>query len=283
MGSINPEIYYEDVNNHGSYRYISLFDLVNNIIDNQIGDGMLLGQVPRRKIIYQVKQAIKMFNLGNLNEPRGCEIELNDTLTAIFPPDYVNFIRVSYVNQYTGKLMPMTINRDINTYSAYLQDQNANILFDQDGYILEGSTLNAQLESNPKNIISYDFDQNCNIGNNNFGLDISKNNNGNFNITQDGIHFGSDALSKVIMLEYLSDGLENNDDKNIKINKILETTVYAYVKYQLLTNSDKVQEYAIRRAKDEFFALKRNATIKLMNVRYQDVMFLLNGRKNWLK
>jgi hypothetical protein len=284
MGAMNPFEYYTDPLLHGSYKYISLLDLVNNIMDNQTGDDTLLGQVPRRKIIFQVKQAIKKFNIGNLNEPRGCELELNDTLTAIFPPDYVNYIRISYVHPTTGKLMPMTINKDLNVYNAYLQDQDANILFDQDGYILEGSSMNAQLESQ-QNVISYEFDANCfcNGGSANFGLDVSQNRNGNYNITKDGIHFGSDSLSKVIMLEYISDGLEVNDDKDIRINKLLESAVYAYVKWQILTNKDKVQEYIVKRAEKEFFAIERNATIQLMNIRYEDVMFLLNGRKNWLR
>jgi hypothetical protein len=278
MSALNPYEYYIDPLNHSSYKYISL------------GDDTLLGQVPRRKVIFQVKQAIKKFNIGNLNEPRGCELELNDTLTAIFPPDYINYIRISYVHPTTGKLMPMTINKDLNVYSSYLQDQNADILFDQNGYILEGTSMNAQLESQ-QNVISYEFDANCfcndanwnNYRHSNFGINVSQNRNGNYNITRDGIHFGSDSLSKVIMLEYISDGLEANDDKDIRINKLLESAVYAYVKWQILTNKDKVQEYVVKRAEKEFFALERNATIQLMNIRYEDVMFLLNGRKNWLK
>jgi hypothetical protein len=39
----------------------------------------------------------------------------------------------------------------------------------------------------------------------------------------------------------------------------------------------------IKRAEKEYFSIRKNATIKLMNVRYEDVMFLLNGRKNWLR
>ncbi len=286
MSATNPQIYYEDETLHGSYRYISLLDLVNNIIDNQVGDDTLLGQVTRRKIVFQVKEAIKMFNIGNLNEPRGCELELNDTLTAIYPPDFVSYIRVSYVHPVSGKLMPMSINKDLNIFNAYLQDHNAHILFDQDGYILEGSTMNAELESQQK-VISYEFDRNCfgeyaNLRHSNLGIDVSQNINGYYNITKDGIHFSSDALSKVIMLEYISDGLEGNDDKDIRINKILETSVYAYVRWQILTNKDKVQEYIVKRAEKEFFSAHRNATIKLMNVRYEDVSFALNGRKNWL-
>lgn len=292
MASLNPEIYYENEENHSSYKYISLLDLTNNFMDNQTGDDTLIGQIARRKVIYQLKKGIQEFNFSNLREIKGCELELNDTLTAIFPPNYCNWVRVSWVHPVSGKLLPMSINPDLNTHPAYLQDQDANILFDQDGFILEGSTMNAEIESK-QNLISYDFDPNCFKDTSNhyhgsnretdFGLDISKNINGYFNTTSAGFHFSSDALSKVIMVEYISDGLEHSEDADIRINKLAETALYAYVKWQLLTNKDKVQEYAIRRAKDEYTALFRNATIKLMNIKHSDVMFLMNGRKNWLK
>jgi hypothetical protein len=239
-----------------------------------------------------MKKGIQEFNFSNLREVKGCELELNDTLTAIFPPNYVNYVRVSWVHPVSGKLLPMSINPDLNVYPAYLQDQDAHILFDQDGFILEGSTMNAELESQQK-VIGYEFDPNCfNDAYNNaysvdrptaFGLDTTQNMNGCFNTTSAGFHFSSDALSKVIMVEYISDGLEHADDADIKINKLAETALYAYVKWQLLTNKGNVQEYIVNRAKKEYTALQRNATIKLMNIKHSDVMFLMNQRKNWLR
>ncbi len=292
MGEMNHQEYYENEANHGEYRYVSLLELTNNFMDNQIGDDTLIGQIPRRKVIYQLKQGIKEFNFSNLREVKGAELELNDTLTAIYPPNYVNYVRVSWVHPVSGKLLPMSINPDLNTHVAYLQDQDAHILFDQDGFILEGTTLNAELESQ-QNVIGYEFDVNCfNDAYNNaysvdrptaFGLDTTQNMNGCFNTTSAGFHFSSDALSKVIMVEYISDGLEHADDADIKINKLAETALYAYVKWQLLTNKSGVREYEVKRAKDEYIALHRNASIKLMNIRHTDVMFLLNNRKNWLR
>lgn len=291
MGATNPQIYYEDPLRHGEYKYVSFIDLINNFMDNMTGDDTLIGQIDRRKVIYQMKQGIRQFNAGNLREVKGCELELNDTLTAIYPFDYVSYVSVSYVDQTTGKLMTMNINPDLNTFPAFLQDNNADILFDNDGYILEGTSMNAELESQ-QNVIRYELDDNCfcnalgygNYGrNSNFRIDATKNINGSFNTTNEGFHFSSDAKSKVIMLTYVSDGLESNDDKNIKINKLAESALYAYVKWQLLTNKGNVQEYVVKRAEKEYIALYRNATIKLMNIRHTDIMFLLNNRRNWLR
>lgn len=284
MASINPQIYYEDESLHSSYKYETLVNLVNNFMDNYVGDGSLLGQIPRRKVIYWMKKGIQQFNYSNLQEVKGCELELNDTLTAIYPPNYVNWVRVSYVHPISGKLMPMSINRDLNVYPSYLQDQDANILFDQDGFILEGSTMNAELESQGRGVISYEIDPNCFCNETtNFSLDATENANGYFNVTSAGFHFSSDALSKVIMLEFISDGLEHASDSDIRINKLAEIALYNWCKWNLLSNSDNRQEYVVNRAKKEYDTAYKNATIKLMNVRFEDVMFLLNSRKNWLR
>ena len=292
MSALIPIDYYENEANHGEYKYVSLLNLVNNFLDNQTGDDTLIGQIPRRKVVYQMKQGIREFNFSNLREVKGCELELNDTLTAIYPPNFVNWVSVNWVHPVSGKLLPMSINPDLNVFPAFLQDQNANILFDQDGFILEGSTMNAELESQ-KNLISYEFDPNCFKDASNhyhgsnretdFGLDVSKNINGYFNTTSAGFHFSSDALSKVIMVVYISDGLEYSDDADIRINKLAEKALYAYVKWQLLTNKENVQEYIVKRAEREYVALFRNATIKLMNIKHSDVMFLMNQRRNWLR
>jgi hypothetical protein len=65
---------------------------------------------------------------------------MGDTLDIIMPPDYVNYVRISYVNPDTGELMELSRNENLPIATAYLQDHNADILFDDDGYALEGST-----------------------------------------------------------------------------------------------------------------------------------------------
>ena len=51
------------------------------------------------------------------------------------------------------------------------------------------------------------------------------------------------------ILQYISDGMENGNDANIKVNKLFEDYLYAYIKYSLLNNKFGVQEYIVNRAK----------------------------------
>jgi hypothetical protein len=54
------------------------------------------------------------------------ELELGDTLDITLPPDYVSYVRISYVNPETGELM-FCQNENSPLATAYLQDHNADI------------------------------------------------------------------------------------------------------------------------------------------------------------
>jgi hypothetical protein len=284
MASQNPQIYYEDETQHGSYVYVTLEEMVTNFIANYTGDGTILMNQSRSKIIYQFKQGIKRFSMNALREVKAVELELGDTLDIILPPDYVNYARISYVNPNTGDLMVLSANSKLPRATAYLQDHNADVLFDDNGFVLEGTTYFSELNDKitQRNIIgtvgefSTDTD---------FRLDTTKNANGTFHIdTRAGkIHFSSDNASRVIMLEYISDGLEYSNESDIKVTKMAEIALYNYVNFNLMFTMQGVAEYQKKSAEKMWEAEYRNAKIALMNVKISDVMLFLNAKKQWIR
>lgn len=281
MASQNPQEYYEDELQHGSYVYVTLEEMVLNFIANYTGDGYMLVNPSRSKIIYQFKQGIKKFSMNALREVKAVELELGDTLDIILPPDYVNYARISYVNQDTGDLMVLSANTKSPRATAYLQDHNADILFDDNGFVLEGSTYFSELNDkvNQRNIID-------NYGSEvDFKLDTTQNANGTFHIdTRAGkIHFSSDNSSRVIMLEYISDGLEYSNESDIKVSKMAEEALYNFVNYELLRNVFGAPMYEKNEAKKMWFASYKNAKIDMMNIKISDVMLFLNAKRKWIR
>lgn len=284
MSSMNPQEHYENEENHGSYSYVTLEEMVTNFIANYTGDGTILMNQSRSKIIYQFKQGIKRFSMNALREVKAVELELGDTLDIILPPDYVNYARISYVNPNTGDLMVLSANSKLPRATAYLQDHNADVLFDENGFVLEGTTYFSELNDKitQRNIIgtvgefSTDTD---------FRLDTTKNANGTFHIdTRAGkIHFSSDNASRVIMLEYISDGLEYSNESEIKVTKMAEIALYNYVNFNLMFTMQGVAEYQKKSAEKMWEAEYRNAKIALMNVKISDVMLFLNAKKQWIR
>lgn len=271
---MTQEEYYNDESKHGGYVYVTLEEMVNNFMSNFTGDSEILGKVKRSKVIYYMKQGIKNFNFNALKEVKAVELSLNDTLDVILPMDYVNYVRISYVNQETGELMLLSANNSSPQAVSYLQDHTGEVLFDDDGYILEGTSMFSELNDQVK---VRQFAPNKS--------DVTKNSNGTFDInTRSGkIHFSSENPERVIMLEYISDGLEFTNESDIKINKMIEMALYNFVNWQLLDKKLNVQEYIISRAKKNYDTTYRNSKISMMNVNVEETMLLLNGRKKRIK
>ncbi len=264
---------------------------------NYTGDGTLLGDVSRTKVIYQLKKGIQQFNFNALGEIKGCELELNDTLSAVLPPNFVRYVRLSWVNPETGDLMVLSKNDNIAMYNAYLQDNDAQILFDGDGNILEGTTyfqtLNDRPPSETEQLTLRNFVYACGCGNyygcncgtdrpTLWGLDTSKNINGTFNIYDGKIHFSSDNLTRVIMLEYISDGLEYSNEDEIRVNKLAEIALYNWCNTNLLSTMKEIPMYEKKHAKNLYDTTYRNAKVYLKNIKASDVCHLLNLKYQWL-
>ena len=292
MGALNPEVYYGNEDNWGSYQFICLEDIVNNFILTYTGDDTLLGKVERDKVIYQAKTGIKEFTYSILNQPKVIELELTDNYDIILPVDYVNYIRISWVDKRTGKIHPMSVNRHTPLGVAYLQDNSASVLFDNNGQILEGTTILEATNDNLTNppiensqtfpfapnlgfFTRYDIEQIWN-------LDTTKNFNGTFNIDNKRIHFSTDNKERIILLEYISDGLAGSENE-MCIPKLAETALYEFIHYNLAKNSIRIPDYEKRNIKKAYDTAYRNARLRMLNIKPQEFIAQLRQAKIWVR
>jgi len=297
MSSMNPSDYYEDESNHGGYVYVGLEEMVVNFITDYTGDGKILNKVSRAKVIAKFKQGIKKFSLNALRAEKAIELELGDTLDIILPSDYVNWTKVSYVHPVTGALMGLSRNTNISMGTAYLQDEKANILFDDEGFVLEGTTFFAEINDKVKErpflgyidcdcISSYAYQYGLVYpAQTKFLLNPSQNANGYFNIdtAQRRMHFSSDNASRVIMLQYISDGLEFTNESDIKVSKLVEEALYCFVNYELMKTLFNVPMYEKNAAQKAWTSNYRNAKIAMMDIKFDDVMLALNAKRKWIR
>lgn len=279
-----PINYYQTESNWGSYQYITLSQLVDNFMLNYIGDDKLLSNVKRYNVLSHFKRGIQEFNYDTLKEIKVVELEINSNLSIILPHDYVSYVRISTVGQ-DGLLRPLSQNSATTLGAAYLQDHEYNILFDEDGYPLEAE----ETEMTKRYKVGDPYqDVDCASEFNSspmYGLKPDINANGYFNIDKRKgvISFSSNVKGKVIVIEYVSDGLEYNNGDEVVIHKLAEDALYSYVKYQLLNNKYGVQEYIINRAKKDYYRDLQNTNIRMLDLRGDELLIMLNGRKKWLK
>ncbi len=88
---------------------------------------------------------------------------------------------------------------------------------------------------------------------------------------------------ELVVLEYVSDGMEGGVNADISVNKLFEEFVYAYIKFSVLSSKYGVQEYIINRSRKEKSALLRNAKIRLSNIHPGRLLMNLRGQNKWIK
>lgn len=278
--------YYESSNRHGEYQYVTMKDIVNNFMLMYVGDDKIINDVPRYQVVHHAKRAIQDLSYDALKETNKIEIELGSDLRIIMPEDYVQLVRLSYIDDY-GRLHPLTQNTHNSLPTAYLQDDNADYTFANDGSLQEGSSIaetrmaeKAQRQSDIEGL-----DDESRGGR--YGMDTATSNkNGNFLIDKKrGFIKFSSHLSDgdIIVLEYVSDGLFGSDDSEIKVNKLAEEYLYAYLQANILETKFGVQEYIVRRTQKSASSKLRNAKIRLMNINMDDLVQRLKGKNKWIK
>jgi hypothetical protein len=88
---------------------------------------------------------------------------------------------------------------------------------------------------------------------------------------------------ELVVLEYVSDGMENGVNSDISLNKLFEEFIYAYIKFSILSSKFGIQEYIINRTRKEKTALLRNAKIRLSNIHPGRLLMNLRGQNKWIK
>jgi hypothetical protein len=281
--------------NWGSYQNVTLKDIVNNFQLMYMDDGDLLNNINRYKILFHAKRALQELNYDANRQVNVLQLEVGDNLKFILPPDYVNYVRISMF--WGGVLYPLTENLQANSATEFLQDQYYNILFDEDGNALIGTSkldlsridgVNQML--NPYNnqwgwYIDGLWYFNYNYGGV-FGLNTeAANTNGTFTINKiEGvINFSSGMAGRSIVVEYISDGLYGLNDEDILAPKLAEEYFYSYIKWAILNTKANQPEYIINRARKEKVSNWRNTKIRLSNLHPGRLLMNMRGQSKWIK
>ena len=287
----NAEAYYNG-SDYGSYQFITIKDIVNNFMVAYVGEGKLIPKAKRTDIGFHAQRAIQEFSFDTLPSTKAIEIDLGPALTMTLPQDYVNYINFSWTDS-LGTQHIIYPTRDTGNAVAPLQDSDFNYTFDSNGVLLEAeesSTLinfkNANTGaniSNKSNLSDADIFELYRYGNR-YGIDPERTQgNGVFYIDQlKGVaRFSSNLSGQIITLKYISDGLAT--DEEMKVHKFAEEAMYKYMVHAILNTRANVPEYQIARYKKELRAAKRNAKLRLSNLKIAELAQVMRNQSKWIK
>jgi len=282
--------------NFGSYRYISLKDIVNNFIVAYTGDGKLLRSIKKTDVLFHAKRGIQEFAYDVSRVEKIQEVDIGPSLSIPMPQDYVNYVKLTWVDSAGIEHLILPARYTSKPSESILQDGNYNYIFDNDGDTLTGTSVTHtnfkdSTVSNLNNAINDDYyynteynrDRILNEGKR-YGLEPElANKNGVFILDEANgtINFSSDLKEKTIVLKYVSDGV--GTDAEMQIHKFAEEAMYKHIALNALSTRQNVPEYVINRYRRDKRAALRNAKIRLSNLKTEEITQVMTGKSKHIK
>jgi len=281
----------------GSYRYISLNDIINNYIVAYVGDGKLINDVKKTDVLFHAKRGIQEFSYDISRTEKIQEIEVGLSLSIPMPQDYIHYVRISWIDAGGVEHIIYPAKYTSKPSESILQDSDYNYLYDNDDTLLTGTSvtdtrfqdLNYSNLSGGFSSNDIDYDANRNAERiieygKRYGLEPeTAQNNGVFVIDEvnGSIGFSADMAGRIITLKYVSDGMGTDDE--MKIHKYAEDAIYKYITYAIASSRINFPEYIINRFRKERRAAMRNAKLRLSSLKIGELTQVMRNKSKIIK
>jgi len=288
--------------NNGSYGYSTLRDIIDNFLIAYVGAGKLIPSVKRSDVIFHAKRGLQEFSYDTLQSIKSQEVSIPSNLSIIIPQDFVNYVRLSWIDELGVQHTIFPANTlTSNPYEMPVQDSTGVPTQDSIEENIEGTSIinerwagtdpariSGALMSNQGDVADiyrtmwgdgyttwlgqrYGMNPELSQRNGWFTIDERR---GMFTFT-------NNLKNKIVLIEYISDG--NAYELDTRIPKMAEEALYAHIIHAVLSVSANVQEYIVRRFKQERSAKLRNAKIRLSNLKLDQIIQVMRGKSKWLK
>tara|TARA_B110000977_G_scaffold127164_1_gene162507 strand:- start:1131 stop:2045 length:915 start_codon:yes stop_codon:yes gene_type:complete len=279
--------------NYGNYQFTSIKDVINNFIISYVGESKIISKVKRTDVAFHAQRAIQEFSYDVLPSIKAQEIEIGPSLNFVLPKDYVNYVKVTWVDSNGIERIVYPAIKTSNPNQPILQDSNDEYLFDEqnrENLLSEQSITKTNFQKTGNNTHQNPSDiNNSNVlSDNHFGRRYGLNpenaqTNGVFYIDQAKgvINFDSSFVGKVVALKYISDGL--GDDEELTVHKFAEEALYKYIAHAILATRANTPEYLVMRFKKEAATARRNTKLRLSNIKIEEIAQVMRNKSKIIK
>ena len=275
----------------GGYQHITLADIINNFMISYVGEEKIIPKVKRSNVLFFAQRAIQELSYDTLKSEKSQEIEVPTNLQMKLPHDYVNYVKISFMDS-SGMERRLYPTRLTSNPTALLQDSNFNYLFDNNGNLLKAEESESWKKYNGTVTTDQSRDDYFReddtaiqaLHGQRYGSDAELMNvNGSFYIDEikGKIFFSANLTGKVVILRYLSDGVATAEEK--VVHKFAEEAMYKCIAHAVLATRANTPEYIVNRFKKEKFAAVRQAKLRLSNLKHEELSQTLRGKSKWIK
>ena len=97
-GSTTDHKYYSSPEKYGEYQFINLQEIINNFTAAYVGEGKILTNTLKSDVTYHAHRALQELKYDTLTSCKSQEIVLPPSLTMRLPHDYVNYTKITRVD-----------------------------------------------------------------------------------------------------------------------------------------------------------------------------------------
>jgi hypothetical protein len=284
--------------NYGGYSYLSLNDIVDNFLVAYVGEDKIIQHIKRSDVLFHARRGMQEFSYDTLPSIQSQELTIPPSLSLPIPQNYVNYVRLAYADS-AGVLHTIMPAGPLtgDPYKLPLQDDEGIPTQDsfEENLYAQQSLIEERWKSLNTTSITGPYDINNSMGvydwtwwkqayGQRYGLEPQvSNQNGWFTINErlGKFSFSSNLGGKLIILNYISDGLGNDFDA--KVPKLIEEAMYMHLMYSILSTRLNVPPYLVQQFKKDRSATLRNAKIRLSNIKLDEIVQVFRGKSKWIK
>jgi len=294
LAQYTPKDYYEG-KNKGYYQFVKMSDIISNFMVSYVGDDKIIKNTKRTEVAYHAQRTLQELSYDTIDNVKAIEIEVPPSLSIPIPHDFVSYVRLTAVDE-AGFERPLKPADVTSAPTPVLQDDKYNYLYDNNENLLiateseaikrfknNKSGENKLQDASELTFLEEGYGYNVDYGKR-YGIDPQKaTKNELFVIDQRRgvISFSSGVKGKILILKYVSDGLNIDDDS--KVHKFAEEAMYKSIALAIMSAKANIPEYQINRLKKEKKAAMRSAKLRLANINMEDLTQVMRGKSKQIK
>jgi hypothetical protein len=274
----------------GNYQFVKIKDIINNFLISYVGENKLISKISRTDVAFHAQRGLAEMSYDTFRSEKSQEIDVPPALTMILPHDYVNYVKLSYIDK-GGLEHILYPARKTSNPQSILQDDSYNYIFDSSTNEFLTSVDSKTWTNYKSNNNSSSNDTNDSTGElevfntgGRFGISPEHaQGNGTFYIdnTRGKIYFSSNLSNKTVVLKYISDSLGTSDE--MQVHKLAEEALYKCIAHAVLSTRSNVPEYIVRRLKKEKYAETRKAKLRLSNLKIEELTQVMRDKSTQIK
>jgi len=158
MGLIEQSAHsYYSGNDLGSYQFVSLKHIISNFMIAYVGEGKIVPKIKRTDVLFHAQRAIQELSYDTFKSKKSQEITLPPSLVMPLPQDYVNYVKLTWVDSSGIEHIIYPASKTSNPNSI-AQDSNGNYMFNT-------SNLDEEIDpGSPNNLLQFPFTFNLSQG-----------------------------------------------------------------------------------------------------------------------